>query len=38
MEAIFNSLIKTIAIFDTEPLKIYIDRHKKKVSVPLWED
>lgn len=38
MEAIFNSLVKTIAIFNTEPLKIYIDRHKKKVSIPLWED
>lgn len=38
MEAIFNSLVKTIAIFNTEHLKIYIDRHKKKVSIPLWED
>lgn len=38
MEAIFNSLIKTVAIFNTEPLKIYIDKHKKKVSIPLWED
>ena len=38
MEAIFNSLIRTIAVFETEPLKIYIDRHKKKVSIPLWED
>ena len=38
IEAIFNSLIKTVEIFNTEPLKIYIDRHKKKVSIPLWED
>lgn len=38
IEAIFNSLIKTVSIFNTEPLKVYIDRHKKKVSIPLWED
>lgn len=38
IEAIFNSLIQTVEIFNTEPLKIYIDTHKKKVSIPLWED
>lgn len=38
IDVIFNSLIKTVEIFNTEPLKIYIDRHKKKASIPLWED
>ena len=38
MEVIFNSLIKSVDIFNTEPLRIYIYRHKKKVSIPLWED
>lgn len=38
IDVIFNSLIKTVEIFNTEPLKIYIDRRKKKVSIPLWED
>lgn len=37
LETIFESLIKSIDIFEKEPIKIYMDKHKKKVDLPtLW--
>ena len=38
MDVTFHSLIKSVDIFETEPMKKYIEKHKKRVSVPLWED
>ena len=38
MDVTFHSLVKSVDIFETEPMKKYIEKHKKKVSVPLWED
>lgn len=38
MDVTFHSLVKSVDIFETEPMKKYIEKHKKRVSVPLWED
>lgn len=39
IETIFNSLIKSIDFFEKEPIKIYMDKHNKKVNTPtLWEN
>ena len=38
MDVTFHSLVKSMAIFETEPMKLFINRHKKQVSIPLWED
>lgn len=38
MDVTFHSLVKSMDIFETEPMKLFINRHKKQVSIPLWED
>lgn len=38
MDVIFHSLVKSVDVFETEPMKKYIEKHKKIVSMPLWED